>query len=348
MLNDYLHKGAWRSLRRLRGMSSIQKLRYMRRVFTGETWLSRALGMCGLRLVEISLTDRCQCRCEHCFAATQNRKDELAAGDVDGLLNDLARLGVVEVCFSGGEPLLHPNIIPLVASAAEKGFLVRLISNGILLTENMVMRLKQAGLGWCSVSLDGPTAAIHDTFRGYPGCFGKAVDGLRHMVRHGIPCSIVTVARREIIRSGGLNDLVRLGDGLGVSAVRINFPVPLGRLEGQDDQVLTLAERQQVRQLLRHGNTTMELPHETTPCKAGITKVNVLPNGDVTPCVFIPLPVGNIHEDRFVEIWRAMKGCSPWSEIRGQCPVCDPATRTRILAAAKVRDVSAKKRSAVA
>ncbi len=198
MLNSYRHKGVWRNIRRLRGMSPMQRLRYALKVVVGETLPSRILGVFGLRLVEISLTDRCQCRCSHCFAATKAPGNELATADVETLLEDLARLGVIEVCFSGGEPLLHPDIIPLVTSAARKGFLVRLISNGILLDENMVVALKRVGLGWCSVSLDGPTPIIHNAFRGYPGCFESAVDGLRHLVRHDVPCSIITVARREL------------------------------------------------------------------------------------------------------------------------------------------------------
>ncbi len=330
MLNDYMYRGVWRNLKRLRSMSAAQKVRYMARVVVGELLPARVFGIHALRLVEISLTDRCQCCCGHCFAATQDREDELAAADVERLLRDLARLGIVEICFSGGEPLLHPEIVPLVAHASEQGLLVRMISNGILLTEDMVVRLKRAGLQWCSVSLDGPTSAVHDAFRGYPGCFDRAVGGLRYLVHNNIPCSIVTVARRELIKSGGLHDLVKLGDEIGVSVVRINFPVPIGRFSDQEDQVLTLAERQEVRRLLRYGNTTMESPREGTTCKAGVTKVNILPNGDVTPCAFIPLPFGNIHQDRFADIWKAMMSHSSMFKTRGQCSACDPATRARI------------------
>jgi len=320
------------------------RLRYVLRVVIGETPLARALGVFGLRLVEISLTDRCQCRCDHCFVATKAPEDKLAAAEVKMLLEDLAQLGVMEVCFSGGEPLLHPDILSLVALAAEKGFLVRLISNGILLDEDRVVALKRAGLGWCSVSLDGPTSTIHDAFRGYPGCFERAVDGLKHLVNHDVPCSIITVARRELVNSIGLYDLVKLGDDLGVSVVRINFPVPIGRFKDQENQVLTLVERQEVRKLLRYGNTTMESPRERTTCKAGVTKVNVLSNGDVTPCVFVPLPYGNIRKDRFADVWKAMRDYARLFKIKGQCPVCDPVMCTRIFDAAEARRKSPEER----
>jgi len=303
----------------------------------GETLPPRALNGLALRLAEISLTDRCQCRCAHCFAASKAPEDEHTATEVETLIEELARLGVMEVCFSGGEPLLHPDTIPLVAFASEKGLLVRLISNGILLDENMVGALKHAGVGWCCVSLDGPTPADHDALRGYAGCFEKSVAELKLLVQHDVPCSIVTVARRELIKSKALHEIVKVGEALGVAAVRINFPVPLGRLKTKDNVVLTQAEREEVRKLLRCGITTMESPREATTCKAGVTKVNVLPNGDVTPCVFVPLPYGNIREDSFAGIWHGMRNYSRLYKKKGQCPVCDPVMCARLFDAAEER-----------
>ena len=230
-------------------------------------------------------------------------------------------------------PTSFPSLLPLQRKVLSCGS-SRTVS---CWTKTLVVALKRAGLGWCSVSLDGPTPAIHDAFRRHPHCFERATDALRHLVRHDVPCNIVTVARRELVESGKLDDIVKLGEDLGVSVVRINFPVPLGRFKEQNNQVLTLAEREEVRKLLRYGNTTMELPREKTTCKAGVTKVNVLPNGDVTPCVFVPVPYGNIRKDSFEDIWKSMRDFSRSFRISGQCPACDPAMNARIFEAADVR-----------
>ena len=167
------YNSAWRYFMRLQGLSPLNKLRYLLRIVIGETILSRVFGKFALRIVEISLTDHCQCICSHCFAARNAPEDELSCEEVETLLDELSHIGVQEILFSGGEPLLHPNIFAIIDFAVKKGFLVRLITNGILLDEKMVVALKQAGLGWCSLSLDGPTPEIHDAFRGYPGCFEK-------------------------------------------------------------------------------------------------------------------------------------------------------------------------------
>jgi radical SAM protein with 4Fe4S-binding SPASM domain len=334
--------GARHYFKRLPGLSPLNKLRYLLRVLVGETILSRVFGMFGLRLVEISLTDRCQCSCGHCFAAKKTPGDELTYAEVETLLNELAQMGVSEIVFSGGEPLLHPDILPLITLAVKKGFLVRLITNGILLDENMVVALKQAGLGWCSLSLDGPTPEIHDAFRGYPGCFEKVVNGLNLLVKHDIPCSIVTVARRDLIKSKGLENIVKLGADLGVQVVRIQFPVPLGRYKHQRNEVLTLDERQEVRKLIRYGNVTMESPHETSTCKAAITKVYILPNGDIMPCAFVPLSYGNIRKDRFMNVWKAIRSFTRLYKTRGKCPVCDPVKCHSLFEAAEAQKKSSK------
>jgi len=336
------YNGAWRYVKRLQGLSPQNKLRYLLRIVVGETILSRVFGRFGLRLVEISLTDRCQCSCGHCFAARKAPEDELSCAEVETLLDELSHMGVNEILFSGGEPLLHPDIFPLIDFAVKKGFLVRLITNGILLDENMVVALKQAGLSWCSLSLDGPTPEIHDAFRRYPGCFEKVVNGLNLLVKHEVPCSIVTVARRDLIKSKGLEDIVKLGVDLGVQVVRIQFPVPLGRYKHQRNEVLTLDERQEVRKLLRYGNVTMESPHETSICKAALTKANILPNGDIMPCVFVPLSYGNIRKDRFMNVWKAMRSFPRLYKTRGKCPVCDPVKCHSLFEAAEAQKKSAE------
>lgn len=293
-----------------------------------------------MRLVEISLTDRCQCRCEHCFAATEKslrEQDELTTTQLKTLIDDLAEMGIMEVCFSGGEPLLRQDILELVANAHDKGLAVCLITNGILLNEGMVVDLKHAGLNWCSLSIDSPKPEVHDSFRQYQGCFENVVASLRILIKHQIPCSIIAVARRELVQSGELEEIVKFGRQIGVTVVRINFPVPIGRFEGKDNQTLNLEEREEVRRLLRYGNVTMESPSEGTRCTAAVTKVNILPDGSVTPCVFIPLSYGNIRERRFSDIWKDMGNFTKEYKKKGQCPMCDSVIRKRILNATEKR-----------
>jgi MoaA/NifB/PqqE/SkfB family radical SAM enzyme len=318
-------------------------VQYLASTTLGEAIRTRIFSCFGLRLVEISLTDLCQCRCRHCFAATQQplpKKNELSTHEVKALVDELSELKVAEVCFSGGEPLLRLDILDIISHAHSKGLVTRLITNGILLDENMVIELKHAGINWCSVSIDNPKAEVHDTFRGYSGCFEKAINGLTLLVKHKIPCSIIAVARKELINSGELNKIVDIGKKTGVTVVRINFPVPIGRYINQDNEVLNLEERERVRELLLHGNVVMENPSENTKCTAAVTKVNILPNGDVTPCVFVPLSYGNIREKKFFDIWTLMAEYNSQFKVNGECPMCDSNLRELLFKAADMHQIS--------
>jgi AdoMet-dependent heme synthase len=326
------------SLKRLAGLPLNKKIGYISNAVFGETLRTRTFGAFGLRLVEISLTDRCQCRCDHCFAATEkplDGNDELSTDTIKSLIDDLSKLGVTEVCFSGGEPLLRNDLLEIITFAHGKGLVGRLITNGILLNETRVACLKHAGLNWCSLSIDSPRSQVHDEFRRYSGCFDKAIDGIRLLVKYKIPCSIITVARKELIYSGELEEIVKLGKRIGVTVVRINFPVPIGRFMNQNNQTLNYVEREKVRELLRYGNVVMEAPTEGTKCTAAVTKVNILPNGNVTPCVFVPLSYGNIRERRFSDIWKSMEEYSKQFKVNGQCPMCDSRLRERIFTTAE-------------
>jgi MoaA/NifB/PqqE/SkfB family radical SAM enzyme len=326
-------KAELKCLSRLKGLSIPQKIRYLSSTFFGETMRRRLFTSLGLRLVEISLTDRCQCRCGHCFAANQKplpEKDELSTLEVENLIDDLSKSGVTEVCFSGGEPLLRNDILDLISYAHRKGLVTRLITNGVLLSEQMVVNLKDAGLNWCSVSIDDPEANVHDAFRRNLGCYQKAINGLKLLVKYKVPCNIITVARRELVHSGQLEKIVKIGKQIGVTVVRINFPVPIGRFANKDNETLNIEEREEVRKLLNYGNVVMENPKEGTKCTAAVTKINILPNGDVTPCVFVPLSYGNIREKDFFSIWKSMAEYNNKYKFNGQCSMCDPIFRERI------------------
>ena len=326
------------NLKRLQGLPFSRKIRYMVSAFCGETCRVRTFGTWGLRLVEINLTNRCQCRCLHCYAMDTPEgsvENELSTDEVMRLIDDIEKMGATEIILTGGEPLLRGDILELVEYGHSRGLVVRLITNGILLDESLVRKLKNSGLNWCSISIDSSDPAVHDRFRNYPGCFEKAMDGFLMLNKYKIPSSMISVARKELIYSGDLEKIVSMAKKIGASVVRINFPVPIGRYQNQTDQILSFNEREQVRSLLDSGFVSMESPKERTRCTAAVTKIHILPNGDVTPCVFTPLTFGNIRDRKLIDIWKSMDGFIKEYKKSGQCPVCDPLLRKKLFDAAE-------------
>ena len=144
-----------------------------------------------------NITRRCNLACAHCYSASTSRPapDELTTQEARAVLEDLAEFRVPVVLLSGGEPLLRPDVVELVAQACSLGVQPVLSTNGTLLTDEMIDRLRQAGLRRIGISLDG-LAETHDRVRGVAGAFEGTTTGLERSIAAGFRVSLrLTMAR---------------------------------------------------------------------------------------------------------------------------------------------------------
>ncbi len=134
-----------------------------------------------------NLTRRCNLGCAHCYSQSADCAygGEMTTAQGLALLEDLAEFGVPVILFSGGEPLLRPDLLELVARAVQLGLRAVISSNGTLIDEGTAHRLSEIGLSYVGVSLDG-MRATNDRFRGRAGAFDEALAGLRNCSRAGI------------------------------------------------------------------------------------------------------------------------------------------------------------------
>jgi len=134
-----------------------------------------------------NVTRACNLRCVHCYAQAtdENAAGELSTEEGKVLLNDLAILGVPVVLFSGGEPLVRKDLLELAAYAVEKGMRTVISTNGTLITHEISRKLKNVGLSYVGISLDG-LEQINDRFRGVKGAFHRAMEGIYHCQEAGI------------------------------------------------------------------------------------------------------------------------------------------------------------------
>jgi 12,18-didecarboxysiroheme deacetylase len=147
----------------------------------------------------LNITRMCNLSCVHCYAGSDSRPapGELTTAEFMRVLDDLAEFGCPVVLFSGGEPLLHPDIETLARHAATSGMRAVISTNGTLITPDAADRLATAGVSYIGTSLDGGRET-HDRFRGMPGAFESALDGLRNARAAGIKTGIrFTITRRN-------------------------------------------------------------------------------------------------------------------------------------------------------
>ncbi len=134
-----------------------------------------------------NITRRCNLKCVHCYAQAKDMlfKNELSTEEGKNLIDDLAQFGVPVLLFSGGEPTIRQDLPELAAYAVKKGMRAVISTNGTLISEEMARTLKEIGLSYVGISLDG-MEEIHDRFRGVKGAFKSAIKGIENSKKAGI------------------------------------------------------------------------------------------------------------------------------------------------------------------
>jgi len=159
-----------------------------------------------------NVTRRCNLKCVHCYAHAvdmdQTPSDELTTAEGKAVLDDLAEFGAPVVLFSGGEPLVRPDLPELAAHAVSKGMRAVISTNGTLIRPAVARELKKIGLSYVGISLDG-LAAVNDRFRGVKGAFQKALEGIHACQEAGIKVGLrFTMNRLNAQEIPGIFDLL--------------------------------------------------------------------------------------------------------------------------------------------
>jgi len=157
-----------------------------------------------------NMTQRCNLRCIHCYAhATENTAaDELTTEEGKALIDDLAAFGSPVILFSGGEPLVRSDLPELAAYAVQKGMRAVISTNGTLISAQTAKTLKAIGLSYVGISLDG-MEPVHDRFRGVPGAYRKALEGIRNCRQAGIKVGLrFTINRHNAAEIPAVFDLL--------------------------------------------------------------------------------------------------------------------------------------------
>ena len=192
-------------------------------------------------IVVWNITRACNLKCVHCYndSGACKADDELSTAEAKGVLDDLARFGVPSVLFSGGEPLMRPELFELIGYAVEKGMRTVISTNGTLITAEAAKRIKQHGVSYVGISLDG-IGPVNDRFRGVSGAFERAVAGIKNCQDAG-----VRIGLRLTLTGKNVQDLESLFDFFEANRIEracfYHF-VPSGRGGTMADEDLTHAQ----------------------------------------------------------------------------------------------------------
>ena len=144
-------------------------------------------------IVSWMTTNKCNLKCSHCYQnAGPAKEQELTTAEGKKLIDEIARAGFKVMIFSGGEPLLRPDIYELVGYAASKGLRPVFGTNGMMITKEVAQKLKDAGAQAMGISLDSLDEAKHNKFRGLPDAYSKTIQGMKNCREVGLPFQIHT------------------------------------------------------------------------------------------------------------------------------------------------------------
>lgn len=150
-----------------------------------------------LNRIYLELTNECNLNCLHCYVpARSDSVDRLRQSRVLGLVDEAADLGATNIYLTGGEIFVRNDIWHIISYIDDRRFRIGILSNGTLLSERDVERLRAFSVSFVAISLDGATALTHDTFRGERGAFRKTVRTIRLLREAGISVRVgITVNR---------------------------------------------------------------------------------------------------------------------------------------------------------
>ncbi len=194
-------------------------------------------------IVVWNITQTCNLKCVHCYSDSEAKayEGELTGEEVRRVLDDLAAYKVPAVLFSGGEPLIRPDLFELIAYARDLGLHVVISTNGTLITPDIAKRLVDLKLAYVGISLDSATPEVHDKFRGVPGAFERTMRGFRNCVEAGQKVGLrLTLSRPTFENLDGVFDFIERER---INRACFYHLVPTGRGKGVLD--LTLAESRQ-------------------------------------------------------------------------------------------------------
>ena len=157
-----------------------------------------------------NVTRRCNLKCVHCYSHSEDKSygGELSLDEGKALIEDLSQFGSPVILFSGGEPLIRPDILELIQYAVRLGRRAVVSTNGTLITERMAARLQEIGLSYVGISLDG-LEKVHDAFRGFDGTFQRVMTAIKNCQDVGLKVGLrFTINKRNYQDIPGIFDLV--------------------------------------------------------------------------------------------------------------------------------------------
>lgn len=251
-------------------------------------------------LVQLQYNYACNFKCRHCAIERfkTHKGESLSVLDVSMIAEQADKMGLASICISGGEPLIFPDLEDVIEAIGPHRFVISIDTNGYFLTEDKIKWLVSMGVDRIHLSIDG-LENNHSMFRGNTGSWGRCIEALRHCKEHGLGVIVNIVATKSIVKSGEIIKQLDFIKQFGEHA-SIIYAKPVGSFEEYKNEILDTNDIEYIQTLTKQYNCSTHLSpncgHEFG-CLCLKRHFSITAYGDVLPCPWIPITIGNIRNE---------------------------------------------------
>jgi MoaA/NifB/PqqE/SkfB family radical SAM enzyme len=259
-----------------------------------------------IAIIDFAYSDMCNMKCKHCSSSSFSvKKCVMKVKDVENLSAQADELGLAQFNISGGEPLMFPELDDIIIALQPDKFHLSMSTNGILLDKEKARHLKKAGLDKVKISLDSIDPFLHEENRNKKGVFNKAYESLFNAKEAGMSVVIQTVLTKQNARTEATVRLAEFAAKNGF-AVDVMLVKAIGRLEGPHEFLCAPEDVEFIDNLHKEYPSVYRdiIPSYGMDRGCGTVRntLHITKYGDVLPCVFIHISIGNIFEEPLKDI----------------------------------------------
>lgn len=302
-----------------------------------------------LKILLIEVTQKCNANCDQCGSRCDGSgEDLLTKEDIIRVLEDIKEhLGIdTMINITGGEPLMRRDLFDIMAEVSKLGFDWGMVTNGTLITDQVIKNMKESGMKTITISLDG-MERTHETLRHLPGSFRRIIKNIIKLKREQFLDYLQVTFTANSRNVYEIEELYALLNRIGIDSIRTSFIDPIGRAEDKPELLL---DKEQMQWLMRFANEKNKsggipviwgCPHylggqlegRNFYCFSGRNIASILYNGDIFVCPNVPrLPAliqGNIRTDCFSDVWLHAFGTFRQKHAYEYCKGCRHSARCR-------------------
>lgn len=251
-------------------------------------------------LIQLQYNYACNFACKHCAIERfkQQAGRTLTVADVKSISDQADVMGLASICISGGEPLIFPDLEDVFNAIGPERFVLSIDTNGWLLTEDKVKWLVDKGLDRIHLSIDG-LKSNHSIFRGVKGSWDKCVEALGFCKKHGLGVIINIVVTKSLIKSGELARQLDFVKQFGFHSSLI-YAKATGSFEDSKDEICDSKDIEYAQFLTTQYDCSSHLNLNCGyefGCMCFKRHLSIIAHGDVLPCPWIPISMGNIFTE---------------------------------------------------